>query len=265
MRQSFRLLLATAVLGAAVGYGSTLFQQELFASESTVAIIQQRVPEAYVRSASKTDSESRIKVITQTILSRTRLERIIMDFSLYREEREAGEGMEDIVQRMRTRISVVPTIDGFKVSFTDADAKTAMRVTERLGTLFVDENLRDRAQIAEGANSFLESQIDEQRRILIDQEKKLEDARRRGERPSQPMLLEFEVHQDIYRSLVTKSAEAKMSANLERRQIGEQFKIIDQARLPEQPVRTGREKLTIVGALAGLALGIVFMGVRPRG
>jgi uncharacterized protein involved in exopolysaccharide biosynthesis len=78
------------------------------------------------------------------------------------------------------------------------------------------------------------------------------------------MLLDFEVQQDLYRSLVTKSAEAKLSANLERRQIGEQFKVIDPARLPEQPVRRGSKKVTVLSALAGLALGLVYVGVRPR-
>lgn len=49
---------------------------------------------------------------------------------------------------------------------------------------------------------------------------------------------------------------SKVSANLERRQIGEQFRIVDSARLPEKPVSPNRIRMNLMGALAGLALGI---------
>ena len=64
----------------------------------------QRVPESYVRSTVTTRIEDRLQSISQQILSRTRLERIIQDFNLYTEERRTGI-MEDIVERMRTKRS----------------------------------------------------------------------------------------------------------------------------------------------------------------
>jgi uncharacterized protein involved in exopolysaccharide biosynthesis len=62
-----------------------------------------------------------------------------------------------------------------------------MKVTERLASLFIEENLRDREVLAEGTNQFLEAQLEEARRRLIDNEKKLEDYRRlhTGELPKQ--------------------------------------------------------------------------------
>ena len=38
-----------------------------------------------------------------------------------------------------------------------------------------------------------------------------------------------------YTGLLGKSQDAKVAANLERRQIGEQFKLLDPARLPQRP------------------------------
>jgi len=63
----------------------------------------------------------------------------------------------------------------------------AMRVTERLASLFIDESLRDREVLAEGTNQFLESQLEDARRQLVDVEKKLEEYRRRhdGQLPNQ--------------------------------------------------------------------------------
>jgi uncharacterized protein involved in exopolysaccharide biosynthesis len=258
-----RVILATAVVGVAVGYAGTFFLPTLYASQSTLLIMPQRVPERFIRGAITTPTDERVTSLTQQILSRTRLERIIQDFAMYEEERATSE-MEDIVLNMRKRIGISPVGDGFRVSFTDANPRTAMRVTERLASLMVEENLRDREVLAEGANQFLGSQIDDVRRQLDKTEKELEFSRRNGGRPTQSMLLDFEVLQATYRSLSAMAQEAKMAANLERRQIGEQFKVIDQARMPEQPVDPGRLRLSLAGGLAGLAFAMAFVSVRTR-
>jgi succinoglycan biosynthesis transport protein ExoP len=44
--------------------------------------------------------------------------------------------------------------------------------------------------------------------------------------------------------------------NLERRQIGEQFKILDGARLPERPISPNRTRINLMGLLGGLGLGL---------
>ena len=77
--------------------------------------------------------------------------------------------------------------DAFRVSFIGDDPRSAMRVTERLASLFIDESLRDRELLAEGTDQFLEAQLEDARRRLIDNEKKLEEYRRRhdGELPTQ--------------------------------------------------------------------------------
>ncbi len=96
--------------------------------------------------------------------------------------------MEDIVERMRKEIEVqVVKGDAFRVGFTSSDARTAMRVTERLASLFIEENLRDREVLAEGTNQFLEAQLEDARRRLIENEKRLEDYRSQhsGELPTQ--------------------------------------------------------------------------------
>jgi hypothetical protein len=47
-----------------------------------------------------------------------------------------------------------------------------------------------------------------------------------------------------------------MALRLEQRQIGEQFKIIDGARLPEKPISPDRFRINMFGILAGLGLGL---------
>ena len=96
--------------------------------------------------------------------------------------------MEDIVEGMRADIEVqIVKGDAFRVSYVSDNPRSAMRVTERLASLFIEENLRDRDVLAQGTNEFLSSQLEDARRRLMEHEKKLEEYRRRysGELPSQ--------------------------------------------------------------------------------
>jgi len=52
-----------------------------------------------------------------------------------------------------------------------------------------------------------------------------------------------------------------MAASLEQRQIGEQFRILDPARLPLKPTSPNRPKINAIGALAGLGLGVLLIGL----
>src|SRR3954462_4224579 len=77
--------------------------------------------------------------------------------------------------------------DAFRISYIGDNPRTVMRVTERLASLFIEENLRDREVLAEGTNQFLEAQLEDARRRLVEHEKKLEEYRRQfaGQLPSQ--------------------------------------------------------------------------------
>lgn len=159
-----------------------------YRSETLIMIVPQRVPDAYVRAA--VDSmEDRLQTISQHILSRSRLERIIVDLGLYEELRRT-EVMEDVVQRMRRDIDIPPIAKAdtsFRVTYVSRDAKTAQEVTTRLASLFIEENMRERENLAEDTNQFLDSQLEDARRRLIENEKKLESYRRQysGQLPSQ--------------------------------------------------------------------------------
>jgi uncharacterized protein involved in exopolysaccharide biosynthesis len=72
---------------------------------------------------------------------------------------------------------------------------------------------------------------------------------------------DYETLQRSYTSLLTRSEEAKVAANLERRQIGEQFKVIDAARLPGQPFTPDRIQINAIGSAAGLALGLALIAL----
>ena len=183
------LIVLPALAVAAISALAIKWLPDLYQSETLILVVPQRVPETYVRSTVTARIEDRLQSISQQIMSRTRLEQVINDFNLYAEERADKELMEDIVERMRTRDIGINIIkgDAFRVSYTANDPRTAMRVTERLGSLFIDESLRDREVLADGTTDFLATQLDEAQRRLIANENKLLEYQRLhdGELPSQ--------------------------------------------------------------------------------
>lgn len=158
-----------------------------YRSETLILVIPQRVPESYVKSTVTMRIEDRLRSIQEQILSRSRLEKVIDDFNLYPELR-GKMPMEEIVRVMGNQI-IVDTVrdDAFKVSFTAPAPRTAMIVADRLAAMFIDENARDRDNMAQGTNQFLESQLEDARRRLLETEDKLKAFRERysGELPEQ--------------------------------------------------------------------------------
>ncbi len=156
-----------------------------YRAQTSVLVIPQRVPESFVRPTVTTDITERLQMISQQILSRTRLERIVQEFNLYARERQTMI-MEDVIQRMRNDIDIGTSTprrgregaSSFTISYESTNARTAMMVTERLASLFVQENLQDRELLANATNQFLEAQLEDAKRRLIEHEKKLEQFRR---------------------------------------------------------------------------------------
>jgi polysaccharide chain length determinant protein (PEP-CTERM system associated) len=187
-RRKWLIILPVLVIGA-LGAAVVAYLPNVYRSETLILVVPQRVPESYVRSTVTARIEDRLQSISQQILSRTRLEQIITDFNLYQKERANKELMEDIVEKMRTRDIGIDIIkgDAFRVSYQAGDPRLAMRVTERLGSLFIDESLRDREVLAEGTSQFLATQLDESRRQLVLVENKLQEYQRahNGELPAQ--------------------------------------------------------------------------------
>ena len=58
-----------------------------------------------------------------------------------------------------------------------------------------------------------------------------------------------------YQDLLSKGLESELSENMEKKQKGEQFQILDPANFPLKPFRPDRQRIILMGLLAGLAAG----------
>jgi uncharacterized protein involved in exopolysaccharide biosynthesis len=65
----------------------------------------------------------------------------------------------------------------------------------------------------------------------------------------------YEITLRKYQDLLAKGLESELSENMEKKQKGEQFQILDPANFPLKPIRPNRQMILVLGVLAGLAGG----------
>jgi len=186
------LLLPAVVIGAATFVWSSSLPNR-YRSQTTIQVVPQQVPQNFVQPTVTAEISERLQTISQQIMSRTRLEAVIQEFNLYPRQRQTMI-LEDVVEQMRKDISVNIAASrrrtessSFTVEYVSSEPRTAMRVAERLASLFVQENLEGRGLLADSTSQFLQAQLEDARRRLIEHEQKLADFRTRhaGRLPSQ--------------------------------------------------------------------------------
>jgi len=160
----------------------------IYQSTTLILITPQKLPSSYINSTVTMSIQERISTITQEILSRTRLEKIIRELNLNLFNRQAGT-IEEQVNKLRKniRIKSKQRDNSFRLSYESEYPEEAQRVVARLASLFIEENLRLREQRAIGTTVFIKA---EGERLLKEVEKQeaevnLYRAKHRYELPEQ--------------------------------------------------------------------------------
>jgi uncharacterized protein involved in exopolysaccharide biosynthesis len=86
-------------------------------------------------------------------------------------------------------------------------------------------------------------------------QKRVEDTPRR-EQELVLLTRDYDLMKASYQSLLEKKMQAQMAENLERKQQGEQFKVLDPARVPEKPFRPDAFKILLMCSFIGLTAGL---------
>jgi polysaccharide chain length determinant protein (PEP-CTERM system associated) len=154
----------------------------LYQSTTVILVQAQKVPDTIVKDIVTSDLSTRISTLSQQILSRSNLEKIINDFDLYSGPKNKNMFLEEKVKDLASRINVKvlgggKEADSFTISYKGTDPEKVMRVTSSLASSFIDENLKTRESQAEGTNSFLEDELETMRKRLADTEQKLKEYR----------------------------------------------------------------------------------------
>ncbi len=172
-----------------IGIYMALTLPKVYEASTLILVENQRVPTNYVRSVVTTDLSSRLRTISQQILSRTNIERIINDYKLYSKPEQAQMYMEEKVDSVRKRIhvNVANRASTFSISFRGNDPEKVKNIANSLATYFIDENLKIRESQALGTSDFLDDELEMMLQRLQNSENALREYRQkyRGELPNQ--------------------------------------------------------------------------------
>ena len=158
LRRRWQIILSLSVLGCGLGFANAHFLPKRYTSQTLVLVKQPTVPGDYVKPVVSEGSSERLATMQQEILSRSRLEPIIQQFGLYREDLSRTP-MEELVARLRKAVTVTPVapmaetraqgLPGFTVSVDFNDSRLAQQICSTITSMFMEENLQLRQRQAE--------------------------------------------------------------------------------------------------------------------
>ncbi len=155
-----------------------------YMSQSVVLVEGQKVAEGYVKPVVKEDVEHRILMLQQQVLSRARLRGMIEHLGLRK-----TQNVDDTIDDVQRNVAIVPLsasevaplmktfatkgVPGFYVNFTSHDPHEAAQLCGEITSVFLEENLKAREEVAQGTTDFLSVQLEEAKSNLEDLDAKL--------------------------------------------------------------------------------------------
>ena len=174
--------------GVALGWPPT------YRSTATILIEQQEIPEDLVRSTVTSYADQRIQVISQRVMTRSNLLRIIKKYNLYPRDMK-DEPTEVVIDEMRDDIdlkmvsaNVVDPRSGrpteatiaFKLSYENRTPDLAQKVANELTSLYLNENLKRRTELATETSDFMTDEADRLSNKITALEARLADFKQRN-------------------------------------------------------------------------------------
>jgi polysaccharide chain length determinant protein (PEP-CTERM system associated) len=155
-----------------------------YRASTLVLVTPQKIPESFIRPTITSNIQDRLQSISKEILSRTRLEQIISEFSLY-PNLVKSRPMEEVVEVARKDVEIgIPKYERekegsyFTVSYVGKSPQVVADVTNKVASLFIEENLKLREEQAQGTVDFLDSELNIAKQKLEVQEKILTNFKR---------------------------------------------------------------------------------------
>ncbi len=192
-----KVILIPALLAPIAGFMVSYVFPPKYTSQSTVLVEGQKVPANYVAPVITSDFTQRVQTLSQEVTSTTHLRRLILPLALVKPE-ETDKLISDIQQNVTvepviTSMSQAASgaglsgaikkkpgvtdepVPGFYLNYTDSNASRAQKICSVLTQEIVNQNLKSRSEVATSTTTFLGSQLDDAKRALDEQDKKLAD------------------------------------------------------------------------------------------
>lgn len=187
-------ILAVSVPIAAIALVVALALPPVYRSTATILVQEQEVPPDLVRSTITSFADERIQVISQQVMTRAVLLRLVNKFDLYPEMRGQATN-EAIAERMRKDVKLstitadmsdrssgrrVNATIAFTISYDSPQPEHAQQVVAELVTLYLNENVKARQQSVAETTAFLAQEAERLARQIQSIEGKLAEFKRRN-------------------------------------------------------------------------------------
>ena len=177
-RSIFLASLLTVITGIVV---ITLIPDK-YKATTTVLVDPQKIPERYVASTVTSDPNAHIEMLTQQVLSASRLQGIIDELNPY-PELQKKLSREELIDYVRSKIKIEVTavaaqsLSSFSISYIDGNRWLVAPVANKLAASFIEWNLKSRQQQAVVTTQFLSNELKQAQQGLQEQESALEQFR----------------------------------------------------------------------------------------
>lgn len=198
LRRRMKVILIPTLLAPVIGFLISYAFTPKYTSQAGVLVEDQKVPQGYVAPVVTADLSQRVATLEQKALGADRL-RPLID-KLNQQGLLRGGNADDVIELIRNGVTIEPVqmvivpnptsagkgprpgfgsssktaeIPGFNLKFTARDPHEAQAICAGLTDIMLQENLRDREQVAQNTTDFLSRQVDDAKSNLNDLDAKL--------------------------------------------------------------------------------------------
>jgi len=196
LRRRLKVILVPTLLAPLVGFLISYAFQAKYTSRAEFLVEQQKVPQGYVEPVVTQDLSQRVATLEQKAMGADRLRPLIE--KLNQQGMLRGRNVDDVVDEIRGGVSIEPVqmvivpnpdikvtnrqyqppaqkpqVPGFNLDYTASNPREAQAICAGITDIMLQENLRDREQVAQNTTDFLSRQVDDAKSNLNDLDAKL--------------------------------------------------------------------------------------------
>ena len=199
LRRRLKIILIPTLLAPLVGFLISYTFPAKYTSQALVLVEQQKVPQGYVAPVVTEDLSQRVGTLQQKALGSDRLRPLIQ--KLTQQGVLRGGNIDDVIEEIRAGVAIeplqmvmvpnptakavgphgvlsggapkAPQVPGFNLDYTAGNPREAQAICAGVTDIMLQENLRNREQVAQNTTDFLSRQVDDAKSNLNDLDAKL--------------------------------------------------------------------------------------------
>jgi len=169
-------IISLLLLSLPVGLGIYLRSPKVYQSTSLLSYQQQKINPNRLSPDVESKIGDIVNTLSQIVVSRTNLEKIIVDLDLYSGLRKVMP-IEDVVGIFKRNIKIKPSSHGdtFTITFSGSRPDKVVRATNAIAAKFIEENLKYRQERALDTSSYTKQELEMAKKVMDEKENAMRD------------------------------------------------------------------------------------------